>query len=56
MDRRLALSALLFAVANVIGDEKKDQTKLPKIVTVAKDAKTYDKSPRQPAATNEPVE
>ncbi len=38
MDRRLALSAMLFAAANLLGDEKKDDanTKVTGTVTVPK--------------------
>lgn len=45
MDRRLALSTLLFAAANLLADEKKDDTntKVTATVTVPKVADSFEK-------------
>lgn len=44
MDRRLALSAMLFTAANLLGDEKKDETtKVTGTVTVPKDVESFDR-------------
>lgn len=44
MDRRLALSAMLFTAANLLGDEKKDDTtKVTGTVTVPKGVAAFDK-------------
>lgn len=44
MDRRIALSAMLFTAANLLGDEKKDgTTKVTGTVTVPKGVEAFDK-------------
>ena len=46
MDRRLALSTMLFAAANLLADEKKDDanTKVTGTVTVPKDVDSFGKT------------
>lgn len=44
MDRRLALSTMLFTAASLVGDEKKDETtKVTGTVTVPKGVEAFDK-------------